>query len=490
MRNFSSLADATTRTRNTGDTDETLIQWQLQRLVIEGTIEDDYHQRRAAVELDRLRNDLLAQSPVQIASSSRSGEEKAKIESSAGSLFSSWLGGIFKKDEESTVGKNPINAPKGAYLYGGPGCGKTFLMNRFYDAVDTGPWASDKQKVHYHKFMLSVHQQMHEARQQKKDGDPNDILPPVIDRIAKGGRLLCLDEFQVNSETSILSRGHYPCVELLSWNQHNCMPSFHVLILFQVTDVADALILRRLFMGLWDRGCVLVATSNRPPEDLYLHGLQRDRFLPLIAEIGQRCVIINMSGSETDYRMMLSANESRKVYFYNKEERPEFDKLFHTISKGGGVRPTTLETQGRKVKIPMASETKRVCRFTFDDLCKKALGAADYLVIGQQYHTVFVDGIPKMTVNELNWLRRFITFVDTMYELRVTVIIWNYPSSIYEIFQVDNKEDYTQDEVFAFDRTLSRLEEMASQPYLQSQWLGASTPRGKIRNSLFLVPSQ
>ena len=231
-----------------------------------------------------------------------------------------------------------------------------------------------------------------------------------------------------------------------------------------------------------------MATSNRPPEDLYLHGLQRDRFLPFIDEIQRRCVIINMSASQTDYRMFLSANETRKVYFYNKEERPDFDQLFYKIAKGGGVRPTTLETQGRKVKIPLHTSAG-VCRFTFDELCKQALGAADYLVVGQQYHTVFVDGIPKMTVNELNWLRRFITFVDTMYEMRVTVIIWNYPSSIYEIFQVKNKEEYTQDEVFAFDRTLSRLEEMSSPQYLQSQWLGGTSPRGKITTSLNLVPS-
>ena len=196
QNHFSSLADATTRKRNTGDTDETLIQWQLERLVIEGTIEDDYHQRRAAVELDRLRNDLLTQAPAPKQTSSQA-------DSVSTSGFTGWFGGMFSKQEgEANSVESSMKAPKGAYLYGGPGCGKTFLMNRFFDAVDTRPWKTDKQKVHYHKFMLSVHQQMHEARQQKKDTNPDDILRPVIDRVAEGGRLLCLDEFQVTPITN------------------------------------------------------------------------------------------------------------------------------------------------------------------------------------------------------------------------------------------------------------------------------------------------
>jgi predicted ATPase len=490
-----------------GSHQDSVIQWKLEQLVKEGKIEHDFHQWRAAVELDRLRNDLLRQNPVvNMGSSSSSTPNKnspppalsssTSSSSTSNSLLGGFFGSLFSSQPSTTSSTTELTlsdtiAPKGAYLYGGPGCGKTFLMNHFYDAVDTGPWATDKQKVHYHKFMLSVHQQMHEVRQQQhqeqekyqlshpshkpqqhqqshaarrtfafgggggassSSKSSDDILPPVIDRIAAQGRLLCLDEFQV-------------------------------------TDVADALILRRLFLGLWQQGCVVVATSNRPPNDLYLHGLQRDRFVPFIEQIEQRCAIINMLDSETDYRMMLSANESQKVYF-NKDERTEFTALFYQIVAGAAVRPTTLTTQGRKVKIPQACDARQVCKFTFDDLCKKALGAADYLVVGQQYHTVFVDGIPKMTVHELNWLRRFITFVDTMYELRVTLIIWNYPNSIYEIFHVKNKEEYTQDEVFAFDRTLSRLEEMSSPKYLQSQWLGGRlSSGGKIETSLNLVPS-
>jgi protein AFG1 len=341
---------------------------------------------------------------------------------------------------------------------GGVGCGKTFLMNLLYDAIDSGPWVKDKQKVHFHKFMLQVHQHMHQQRKIQKD--PNgDLITPVVDEILKQGRLLCLDEFQV-------------------------------------TDVADAMILKLLFEGLWKKGCILVATSNRPPSDLYLHGLQRDRFLPFIDRLQQQCNVVDLLDSETDYRMLANATSSADgssggkngdeqqqqkplVYFTKGDSASskQFRNLFYKLAENHPTNPTALSTQGRTVPIPLACTQKRIAYFAFSDVCQKAMGAADYLVIANNFSTVFCHHIPKLTVNELNWLRRFIIFVDTMYELKVTLVLHTAQpvDSVRDLFSVEgDKESYSQDEVFAFDRTLSRLEEMSSPKYLKSQWLGGS----------------
>ena len=376
---------------------------------------------------------------------------------------------------------------------------QTFLMELFYRALDdnsttTGarsiPWSKNKQIVHYHKFMLNVHQLMHTSRQEQRDSGIEDgsLIEPVVDHILESGRLLCLDEFQV-------------------------------------TDVADAMILKELFSGLWRKGCVLVTTSNRPPRDLYLHGLQRDRFLPFVDLLEERCNVVSLMDNETDYRMIISAQDkkpgddddddegdkvltekssntktkktgkhrAKQVYFFGKDQRKVVQNLFYERTRGRPSNPTTLTTQGRKVKIPMACKPKSICMFSFEDLCKKALGAADYLVIGQQFSTVVVYSIPQMTVNEINWLRRFITFVDTMYEWKVRLLLQTNASSVEEIFKVDNKEAYQQDEVFAFDRTRSRLGEMSSSKYLTSRWLGAASSGdgddSVVRTKLDLEPS-
>lgn len=310
-------------------------------------------------------------------------------------------------------------------------------MDLFYESIDQGPWAEDKQKVHFNKFMLRVHQAMHQARygSDSKTAQPDAILPSVIDSTAARGRLICLDEFQV-------------------------------------TDVADALILQRLFTGLWDKGCVLVATSNRPPDDLYKNGLQRDRFIPFIKLLQKRCEIVDMRASDIDYRLLQKQSGVGAVYFTSADSLKDFDRLFYHLAGSSAVAPTYVRTQGRHVPIAQAVLAKGLARFTFEDLCTKALGAADYLMIGQNFHTVFVERIPILSLNEINWVRRFITFIDCMYESKVKLVLQakTPPSGIFERPPGDDAHD----EVFAFDRTLSRLEEMASAKYLQRRWVGAA----------------
>lgn len=395
----------------------------LKSLVKEGQKNHDHHQFEAALELDRLYEELQSNDPP-------SRKPKQSSQSTSSSMFGSFFG------ISSPVSKLiPLNTTiTGAYLYGGVGCGKTFLMNLLYNSIDSGAWANDKQKVHYHKFMLNVHQHMHKERQVNPHGD---LIAPVVDRILENGRLLCLDEFQV-------------------------------------TDVADALILQRLFAGLWQNGCVLVATSNRPQRDLYLNGLQRDRFIPFIDLLEQKCGIVNMLDSEIDYRMMNPFAQGDHPVYFSKGQTPAFHVLFDQVTDGTPVTSTSLHTQGRKVIVPKASISKSVAQFSFQDLCEKAMGAADYLVIAQNFETVFCHSVPKLSIHHINWLRRFITFIDTMYELKVTLVLQTDASSIDDIFVVDNKSDYSQDEVFAFDRSRSRLEEMAGTKYLSKKWLGSS----------------
>ena len=456
----STVTTSTSTARTASDTAVSVgpVTRNLQDKIQTGEIQPDIHQARAALELDRLYQELCNHPPPPSYNTTTHSND-TKHETSTSSFFGSWFGSSQTNNTASSTNVNPFfsmgrnHQIPGIYMYGGVGCGKTFLMNIFYDAIQSNPqhpWYHQKQKSHYHKFMLDVHQVMHEVRKLRHTQSPpkvtqEDLLVPVIERILQRGRLLCLDEFQV-------------------------------------TDVGDAMILQRLFEGLWNKGCVVVATSNRPPQDLYLHGLQRDRFLPFIASLQRYCHVVSMKDSDIDYRMMLSSVEtkdnvkkSRQVYF-TKSEKPAMEALFYQLTEASPAQSMYLETQGRKVAIPQGTSSG-IAKFTFEDLCQKALGAADYLVIGQHFHTVFVSAIPPLTINEINWLRRFITFVDTMYELQVTLVLQTSSKrSILDIFQLDDaKETYGHiDEVFAFDRTRSRLEEMSSQSYLSKPWLGRS----------------
>ena len=293
----------------------------------------DEHQIKALSELDRLRNDILSSS---VYSSSKTdyssigdGEEKGSVfpfMNKISSLFqNSGGGGMFN----AAVVKS---APKGVYLHGGVGCGKTFCMNLFFDSLPI----ESKQQVHFYKFMLNVHKTMHQVKM--IDGIKGDVLPTVIDRTIQNGLVICFDEFQV-------------------------------------TDVADALLLRRLFTGLLDRGAIVVATSNRPPGDLYLNGLQRSLFLPFIDLLETKSEVVSMWDSEIDYRLVQGANKARGVYFVGSDAKADFDASFQELTKGSMTVSTTLETQGRSIEVPKASLEYRVARFSFDDLCRKARGA-------------------------------------------------------------------------------------------------------------------
>ncbi len=308
-------------------------------------------------------------------------------------------------------------APQGLYLFGPVGRGKSMLMDLFFDSA---PVAA-KRRVHFHAFMLEVQARLTLLREE--EGKRDDPLMVVAGEIAAQTWLLCFDEFQVS-------------------------------------DIVDAMILGRLFEGLFERGVVLVATSNTEPRDLYKDGLQRERFLPFIDIIMARLDLLAL-GVGTDYR--LARIRGLQVYYtpVGAAARNRLDEIFAALSDGAPVQPCVINLLGRELLVPAAA--RGVARFGFDELCRKPLGAADYLAIATHFHTVFVDDIPCMTADERNEAKRFVTLIDALYEHRVKLVCsaQGEPKTLYG----------AGDSAFEFQRTVSRLMEMQAQDYLAAAHL-------------------
>ena len=310
----------------------------------------------------------------------------------------------------------PDPAPVGLYIYGGVGRGKSMLMDMFFETAPTEP----RRRVHFHEFMQEVHGAVHEWRQAHKEGTVkgDDPIAPVAADIAKSATLLCFDEFQV-------------------------------------TDITDAMILGRLFTALFEHGVVVVATSNRPPDDLYKDGLNRALFEPFIDLMKQKLDILELDGG-VDYRMQRM--KGAPVYYSPLSEETEeaMQTAWERLTDMEKGETVILELKGRHVIVPQSA--KGVARFTFDDLCRMPLGAADYLKVAITYHTVLIDNIPELEANMRNEAKRFVTLIDALYEKKVKLIASaeTEPEGIYP----------DGDGSFEFERTASRLEEMRSEEYL------------------------
>ena len=316
------------------------------------------------------------------------------------------------------------NPPQGLYIFGPVGRGKSMLMDLFFDSAPVA--GEHKRRVHFHAFMLEVHQRLHAWRQRTK-GEEADPIPKLAEEIAAETWLLCFDEFQVS-------------------------------------NIADAAILGRLFTSLFESGVVVVATSNRAPGDLYLGGLQRELFLPFIALMGEKLDVIELAGG-VDYRLLRL--RGKPVYHQPLSPAADaaLDEAFATLIENGEdgrpAAPCSLIVQGRKLAVPLAA--KGVARFTFVELCARPLGAADYLALATHFHTLIVAGIPRLNRDRHNEAVRFMTLIDALYEHKVNLICSAEvpPEALY------NEGDFA----FEFLRTVSRLVEMRSDAYLTAPHL-------------------
>jgi cell division protein ZapE len=319
--------------------------------------------------------------------------------------LATWKPGGFLKRASPT--------PRSIYLWGAVGRGKSMLMDLFFDAAPV----KQKRRVHFHEFMLSQHAFMREARKRRDEGN-DALITSAANAVADSARLLCFDEFAVS-------------------------------------DIADAMILGRLFERLLGMGVVVVATSNRPPRELYKNGLNRQLFLPFIDLIEAQFDVLEIAAAR-DYR--LERLMAAPVYYapLGPAAEDSIEAAWNRLTVNAAPHPVTLEVQGRSLVIERAAAG--CARVTFDELCARPLGAADYIEIAERFHTVILENIPKLTPSMREEAARFRVLIDTLYEAKTKLVASAdaLPGALYPAGDLS----------FEFERTVSRLMEMRSEAYL------------------------
>lgn len=406
-----------------------------QSLKAAGQIQEDPRQEVCIKMLDDLGKKVVSYTP-SMSKASKPAAASSASSGGGGGFFGGFFGG--SKAAPATPAKpmevklKPAQNQRGLYLWGGTGTGKTFMMDMFHDKLPV----TGKKRIHFHEWMIDVHARLHQKQKgssARTDKSADDLVEQVADDMMREAWLLCFDEFQV-------------------------------------THISDAIIMKRIFSVLFERGAVIVATSNRPPEDLYLNGLNRPLFLPFIPMLNDFCEV-HAIGAEIDYRMIsTSEGEDDRVYLTpcDDKEKAALERKFAKLTQSGIISDAQIEAQGRKIPVPRCGEKANVAWFSFADLCDKPLGAADYLAVASAFHTVFMTNIPKLTMQERDQVRRFITFIDALYEgnTKFVCVAATDPISLFSVTEEERKTSVA-DEIFAWDRTVSRLTEMQSTQYLK-----------------------
>jgi cell division protein ZapE len=360
-----------------------------QALVSSGTIEADPAQAAAAAAFARLEERLASYKPVR----------KQGL-----------LGRLFADKDEAP--------PRGLYVHGDVGRGKTMLMDLFFQQSSV----AHKRRAHFHEFMAEVHERIYGFRQNIARGEiaDGDVIALTAESIFNQAWLLCFDEFHV-------------------------------------TDIADAMILGRLFAKLFEFGTVVVATSNVAPDDLYKGGLNRALFLPFIKQISDHMDVLRLD-ARTDFRLEKLAGVKMWLVPADAAANAALDKAWASMTGNAPCKPRDISIKGRLLHVPCSAHG--VARFSFADICEKPLAASDYLRLARDYHTIIIDRIPVMDFAERNAAKRFISLIDTLYDNAVKLMASAEAAPVSLYLATDGNE------ANEFKRTSSRLIEMSSESYL------------------------